>query len=193
MTIYRVTVHLSNDFNRSTNLAYGFDSASDTFAQAAADGVYDLADMTFPVAASSHSHAAEIAWGICNSYPATVADGTFFPAELFCDQSYADVVMRYRQASKRSLSIGDVVEVTTGTHPEDGFYAAMRVGFELLPEIVALPVPKVTVPFAPTFNHHLDGLPAAILPEPPDHSGRVSVWMDGHTYRVNMAALRPLI
>jgi hypothetical protein len=45
-----------------------------------------------------------------------------------------------------------------------------------------------------TFNHHLDGFPAAIVPTPFDFEDpdRVTVWVAGHTYRVKTEVLRPL-
>jgi gamma-glutamylcyclotransferase (GGCT)/AIG2-like uncharacterized protein YtfP len=42
------------------------------------------------------------------------------------------------------------------------------------------------------FAHHLDGMPAAIVPQVDAGDGRVAVWVDGHVYRVDPDYLKPL-
>jgi hypothetical protein len=127
MSRYLVTVYVSNDFRRTTDLAYGFsiEPGGDSFAQAALDGVYDGDNLTFTAEADSHAGAAEVAWEVCNSY---------YPDEMFCPEKYAESVRCYRQRGNRSLSMGDMVIVRNLDTPDaaDGRYVAVSVGFRFL-------------------------------------------------------------
>ena len=134
MTSYRLTVHVSSNFRRTSDLAYGFDfTAGDSFAKAAADGVYDDNLFFLTVEADSPRAAAEVAFAVCNSYP----------GELHCDARYADDVAAYRSppatVHRRSLSMGDVVSVhhADSPAPGDGRYVVARVGFDYLDGEVA--------------------------------------------------------
>ena len=127
MSRYRVTVHLSTDFRRTTDLAYGFPTESgddDSFSRAAIDGVYDGYGFTFNVETSTHQAAAEVTWAVCNSYP----------DELHCQQRYAEDVLAYRDAGNRSLSMGDMVVIFDRDHTThgDGRYIVARAGFTYL-------------------------------------------------------------
>ena len=190
MSKFHVTAHLSNDFSRTQDIAYGF-AANDSYDRAWNDGVYGTS-VSFTVDDASHTHAAETVWAICNSYPASEHDGTLYPEEMFCSDEYTDIVAIYRSEGLRSFSMGDIVTIRNldfASDPADGRYVAVRVGFEFLD---ATPARINSALVTPEFTHQLDGLPAAILPDAPDAKGRVNVWMAGDTYRVSLPMLRPL-
>jgi hypothetical protein len=115
MTDYRLTVYLSKDFRRTAMLIKPED-----FVRALNDQCHEQGYAVI-VDAPSHEAAAEVAFGIFNSYP----------NELHCDRSYRDDVILYRAAGHRSLSTGDVLHVLQlrGAHEADGWYGCAPIGW----------------------------------------------------------------
>lgn len=116
MNAYTVSVHLSSKFRQTCSAC----SAED-FATAERLGTYDGKAFHFCVEAVSRLAAAEVAFAVCNSYP----DEMHAPARC------SDAVGRYRDAGHRSLSVGDIVEVTPvgGASDFDGRYGCAPLGF----------------------------------------------------------------
>jgi len=121
---FQATVHLSNDLRR-TCMFVGDDDAE----KAALDGCYDGMGHRLYVWGDNVLEALNAVYAITNSYP----------EELNCDQRYAYDVGLYRQAGKRSLSVGDMVVIRNVQMPseEDGRYVVASVGFERVQARVA--------------------------------------------------------
>ena len=116
MYVYEVVVRLSQDFRRTC-----FFVDEDTFAKAHADGCYFQSSFTVVVEATSHTGAAEVVFEICNS-----SDD-----EMHCAERYRPQVRAYRKAGNRSLSSGDVLEISDlDGSPHDGLYGCAMMGWE---------------------------------------------------------------
>jgi hypothetical protein len=121
---YRVTIHLSNNFSRTTDLAYFGDNTEivgdDTFEDAALDGIYDGQGFGITVTnVESVVAACEKAFLIGNAPEAVLSDED------------AVVQRNYYRAGNRSLSMGDMVCVANANRvsDEDGRYIVARGGF----------------------------------------------------------------
>lgn len=121
----RVTVFLSNDF-RETSFGWTPDVKMDLAIEFWTPHMEPLA-------------ACEVAFAVCNSYPATGQQ----MAELHCDGRYIEVVEQYRSVARvvdgkvkqgwRSLSVGDVVEIDVdGGNDNAARFTCDPCGFSLI-------------------------------------------------------------
>jgi hypothetical protein len=110
---YRVTVYLSKQPRRTLMLR-----DAEGIKQALNDGCHVEA-YTLLVDASTHDEAANIAFGVCNSYS----------GELHCGPEYRDDVLLYRASGHRSLSVGDVVKVARLSKADEAWMGCAPIGW----------------------------------------------------------------